>query len=141
MLEEFIDFHRGYIDDKKIDFSKTDEPQMISALVLYFVHLLKYQESVELPDDKKPKLFHVVPLCRVGLTTIPIDNYVLYFVLNDVGLLDACDDGTSMTRANFLDLKMYEHYMANFFDVKAGQSKGEVKRRELPKGGAPCSST
>ena len=87
---------------------------MTSALVLYFVHLLKYQESVELPDNKKPKLFHVVPFCWVGLTTIRIDNYVLYFVLNDVGLLDACDDGTSMTCAKFLNLKMHGHYMAIF---------------------------
>ena len=35
---------------------------------------------------------------------------------------------------------MYGHYMANFFDVEAGQSKGEVIRREFPEGGAPCST-
>ena len=69
---------------------------------------------------KKPKLFHMVPLCRVGLTNILIDNYVLYFVLNDVRLLNACDDGNSMTRANFLDLEMFEHYVAKYFDVKSG---------------------
>ena len=40
LLEEFIDYHHGYIGKKKIDFSKTDEPQMISAMVLYFVYLL-----------------------------------------------------------------------------------------------------
>ena len=118
MLEEFIGFHCGYIAEKKIDFSKTSEPQMISALVLYFVHILKYQESTELPDDKKTKFFHVVTLCRVGLTNNRIDNLVLYFVLDDVDLLGACDDGTSMTRAKFLDLKMYGHYMANFLTPK-----------------------
>ena len=140
LLEEFIGFHREYIDEKEIDFSKTGEPQMTSAMVLYFMRLLEYQNTVELPDDKEPKLFHVVPLCRVGLTNILIDNYVMYFVLDDVGLLDACDDGTTMTRTKFLELKMYEHYIANFFDVGAGQSQGEVKRREFPEGGAPCST-
>ena len=90
---------------------------------------------------QKPKLFHVLRLCRVGLTTIPIDNLVLYFVLKYVGLLDACDYGTSMTRAKFLDWKVYGYYMANFFEVEAGQSKREVKQREFPEGGAPCSTS
>ena len=88
---------------------------MISALVLYFVHLLRYQESVELPDDKKPKLFHAVPLCRVGLTNIPIDYYVLYFFLNDVCLLNAFDDGTSMTRAIFFGFENVRTLHGQFF--------------------------
>ena len=57
LQEELIDFHRWYIDKKKINFFKIYEPQMTSALVVYFVHLLKYQESVELPDDQKAEAF------------------------------------------------------------------------------------
>ncbi len=65
--DEFIDYHRKYLNAHDIDLLGDEESGIMideqsSKLVLYFVHLLNYQNTLEGNESVHPKLFYPVGL-------------------------------------------------------------------------------
>ena len=75
-LVRFIGHHQSYLTEKNINLSDTDgiSPEKI---ILYFVHLHKYQHSMK-TEENSSKLFHPVPVHTVKRYNTIIDGEVLY---------------------------------------------------------------
>ncbi len=72
----FLDHHQTYLSEKNINLSNADgvSPKKI---ILYFVHLHKYQHSMK-TEENSSKLFHPVPVHTVKRYNTIIDGEVLY---------------------------------------------------------------
>ena len=91
LRDEFIQYHREYLDEKHIDLMGDEESdvtieEQARKLVLYFVHLLKYQSGFEGNDDVAAKLFFPVPLHGIKRYHMDIDGEILYYLAKDCGI-------------------------------------------------------
>jgi hypothetical protein len=59
----YLDHHRTYLSEKNINLSNVDDVSP-EKIILYFVHFLKYQHSMN-TEENPTKLFHPVPVHRV----------------------------------------------------------------------------
>ena len=82
--DEFIVYHRNYLNDHDIDLigdeeSNTTIGEQSSKLVLYFVHLLKYQNLFEAVEGVTPRLFYPVPVHGIKRYHMDVDNEIIYY--------------------------------------------------------------
>ena len=54
-------------------------------LVLYFVHLLNYQNTLEGNESVYPKLFYPVPVHGIKRFHMDIDAEIMYYLLKNIG--------------------------------------------------------
>ncbi len=88
---DFIQYHHGYLTDHDIDHiveegSGLTITEQSSKLVLYFVHILKYQNAFEDVKEVRPRLFYPVPVHGIKRYHMDVDNEIIYYLLKDIGV-------------------------------------------------------
>ena len=129
--DNFLNYHRNYLNTHSIDLqgSLSDQHEKI---LLYFAHLLNYQDTVQLPDGKEPKRFHVVPIHDVKRMHIDIDAEILFYLLRDAkphGFPFFDLHGNQMTAARFRAAGLVNEWTRKMFNV----SQHESDRRKFKK--------
>ncbi len=129
--DDFLDYHRDYLNNHDIDLQGSLSEQHEKILV-YFAHLLCYQDNIQLPDGKQPKRFHVVPIHGVKRMHIDIDAEILFYTMRDTqppGFPFLDSNGDTMTAARFRADGLVDTWMRRMFDV----SQHESDRRSFVK--------
>jgi hypothetical protein len=65
---------------------KRGEKQQNFFCILYFVHLLKYQNALEGNDAVTPKLLHPVSVHSIKQYHMDIDAEIIYYLMRDIGV-------------------------------------------------------
>ena len=132
--DEFINYHTRYLDDHDIDLREPLGDQH-NKIVIYFVHLLKWQHTVDLGDDRQAALFPVVPMFGVKRYSIPFDPEIMFYLLrgaNVPGLPTVClnefnnsGQPKNMKAAFFVKEKHHMRFLVYF----GGTSKANERRQ------------
>jgi hypothetical protein len=132
--DDFIAYHRNYLDEHDINlFSEEAENdttigEQTSKLVLYFVHLLKYQNSFESVEGVTPRLFYPVPVHGIKRYYMDVDNEIIYYLLKDIGVAiprRSEVDGRNINAPIFARDGLHITHFDNYFSVKQFESKNE----------------
>ena len=124
--DEFIKYHRKYLAEHAIDLLGDEESgftieEQAQKIVLYFVHLLEYQNKFEGNDKVSAKLFHPVPVHGIKRYHMDIDGEILYYLLKDCGILlpkKSGVDGKCMNGPYFVRDCLHIEYFNKYFSVQ-----------------------
>ncbi len=134
--DDFIAYHRNYLNDHDIDLIGDEESgttigEQSSKLVLYFVHLLNYQNSFEAVEGVTPRLFYPVPVHGIKRYYMDVDNKIIYYLLKDIGVTiprRSAVDGKNINAPIFARDGMHIAHLNNYFSVERFESKNERKK-------------
>ena len=128
LRDEFIAYHRKYLDAKSIDLNGDEESgitieEQAQKLVLYFVHLLKYQNTFVFNENDEiyAELFHPVPIHGMKRFHMDIDGEILYYLLKDCGIELAKRspvDGGYINAPIYVRDGLHVRYFDEYFSVK-----------------------
>ena len=82
VCNSFVSYHRNYIARKDMDMQSIENTPA-KKIILYFVHLLKYQHQ-HYNQDNPVTLFYPVPVQSVKRLSMEIDPEILYHMLNEI---------------------------------------------------------
>mmetsp|Transcript_4077 Transcript_4077/g.6993 ORF Transcript_4077/g.6993 Transcript_4077/m.6993 type:complete len:807 (-) Transcript_4077:28-2448(-) len=91
-VEHFINFHRSFFSlrniDAPIDDDWVEDDDNTGVIILYFVHLLTYQERLQRSHPTlKVRLFHPLPMHKMKPCHIEIEPFSLFYILKKAGLM------------------------------------------------------
>jgi hypothetical protein len=133
--DEFIVYHHQYLSEHDIDLISNEDSgvtiaEQSSKLVLYFVHLLKYQNAFEDVEGVTPRLFYPVPIHGIKRYHMHIDNEIIYYLLKDIGVSipkHSEVDGRNINAPIFARDGLHIPYFDHYFSVKKFESANERK--------------
>jgi len=128
--DQFIYYHRDYLMAKNIDLSGDEESgntikEQAQKLVLYFVHLLNYQNQFEENDDVNTKLFYPVPVHGIKCYHMEVDGEILYYLLKDCGVAlprHSDVDLKNMNAPYFVRDGLHVNFFNEYFSVQEFES-------------------
>ena len=128
VCQSFISYHHDHFKKKDMDM-KSIETIPVEKIILYFVHLLKYQHLHD-SQDNPVKLFYPVPIHSVKRLSMTIDPEILYHMLNELG--DEEIRTNSINRDDFANgaNAPYKYFFEKYFDFKQFESK-ETERKNF----------
>lgn len=126
LRDDFIHYHREYLSTKSIDLLGDEESgvtmeEQAEKLVLYFVHLLRYQNGFENNEEVNAKLFNPVPVHGIKRFHMDIDGEILFYLLKDCGVSIpkfSAVDGKSMKAVYFVRDGLHVDYFNKYFSVQ-----------------------
>lgn len=128
----FIEYHTNYLDNNDIDLQAPLGDQH-NKIILYFVHMLKWQHTVDLGDDTQAPLIKAVPMYSIQRYSLTFDPEIMFYLLRDAGiqLPTKCNNEyrngelRNLTAAYFVKERHYLNYL-HFF---GGSDKVNERRQ------------
>jgi hypothetical protein len=121
VCQSFISCHRDYFTSKYMDM-KSIETIPVEKIILYFVHLLKYQHLHD-NQDNPVKLFHPVPIQLVKRLSMVIDPEILYHMLNELDDDDLHYNNIKRDDFAYSDNAQYKYFFEKYFNFDRFESK------------------
>lgn len=134
--DEFIQYHLTYLDNHDIDLC-SDLASQHEKIILYFVHLLRYQNEVDLGNGRQPKLFYPVPMNSITRSSITVDGEILFYILKDAGVPDLPKTCPQETNNNGVAKNMTapffvkHNYYQGMFNKYIQNEQHETARRQF----------
>jgi len=83
--DTFIEYHTNYLNNNDIDLQAPLGNQH-NKIILYFVHMLKWQHTVDLGDDTQAPLIKAVPMYSIQRYSLTFDPEIMFYLLRDAGI-------------------------------------------------------
>jgi hypothetical protein len=104
-----------------VDESGVTMEEQAEKLVLYFVHLLRYQNGFENNEEVNAKLFNPVPVHGIKRFHMDIDGEILYYLLKDCKVTlpqHSAVDEKCMNAKYFVRDGLHVDYFNKYFSVQ-----------------------
>ena len=128
--DDFIKYHHEYLEQHSIDLLGDEESgvtieEQAPKLVLYYVHLLQYQNMFDGNEDVAAELFFPVPVHGIKRYHMDIDGEIMFYLLKDCDVVlpsKSTVDGKNINAPYFVRDGLHIEYFNKYFSVQKFES-------------------